>query len=280
MTAPPHSPADAGAPPGSAAVAAPAAARRPGIGARLVSLVGELLILAGAVVGLYVVWQLFYTDVTAAREQQEVLETLDWAYTGEIEAEEPGDPAEPAGPLVIADADKQSPDTAPVMEEPEFRTTFATLYVPRWGTDYVKPISEGVTRREVLDVLGIGHYPGTGMPGELGNFAISAHRTTYGKPFNRIAELEHGDALVVQTQEAWYVYRVTDDSIVLPHQVEVIAPVPGQPGAAPDGHYITLTTCHPMFSAAERYIVHGELEYWAPVGDAVPAEILEEVAQP
>ena len=257
--------------------AAPSAARRPGIGTRLISLVGELLIVAGAVIGLYVVWQLFYTDVTAAREQQEVLETLDWAYTGEITADEP---AEPEGPLVIADADKQSPDTAPVMEEPEFLTTFATLYVPRWGTDYVKPVSQGVTRREVLDVLGIGHYPGTAMPGELGNFAISAHRTTYGKPFNRIAELEHGDPLVVQTEEAWYVYRVTDDSIVLPHQVEVIAPVPGQPGAAPDGHYITLTTCHPMFSAAERFIVHGELEYWAPVGDAVPAEILEEVSQP
>ena len=276
MSAPPHSPADAGAPPGSAAAAAPAA-RRPGFGTRLISLVGELLIVAGAVIGLYVVWQLFYTDVTAAREQQEVLETLDWAYTGEITADEP---AEPEGPLVIADADKQSPDTAPVMDEPEFLTTFATLYVPRWGTDYVKPISQGVTRREVLDVLGIGHYPGTAMPGELGNFAISAHRTTYGKPFNRIAELEHGDPLVVQTEEAWYVYRVTDDSIVLPHQVEVIAPVPGRPGVAPDGHYITLTTCHPMFSAAERFIVHGELEYWAPVGDALPAEILEEVAQP
>ena len=277
MSAPPHSPADAGTPPGSATAAAPAAARRPGIGTRLISLVGELLIVAGAVIGLYVVWQLFYTDVTAAREQEEVLETLDWAYTGEITADEP---AEPEGPLVIADADKQSPDTAPVMDEPEFLTTFATLYVPRWGTDYVKPISQGVTRREVLDVLGIGHYPGTAMPGELGNFAISAHRTTYGKPFNRIAELEHGDPLVVQTEEAWYVYRVTDDSIVLPHQVEVIAPVPGRPGVAPDGHYITLTTCHPMFSAAERFIVHGELEYWAPVGDALPAEILEEVAQP
>ncbi|WP_062528012.1 class E sortase [Demequina rhizosphaerae] len=250
---------------------------RAGIGTRLIALVGELLIIAGAVIGLYVVWQLFYTDVIAGKEQEHVLETLDWAYTEPIVA---ADAEEDSGPEVIPVGARMPPETAPVMDEPAFATTFATFYVPRWGTDYVKPISEGVTRAEVLDVLGIGHYPGTGMPGEYGNFAISAHRTTYAKPFNRIAELERGDALVVQTEEAWYVYRVTDDLIVYPTQVEVIAPRPGEIGAAPDGYYITLTTCHPMYSAAERYIVHGELEYWAPTGIGVPPEILEEIPQP
>jgi len=250
---------------------------RPSVGNRLIALMGELFIIAGAVIGLYVMWQLFYTDITAEREQQEVLEELDWAYTEPVVAAEA---AEDDGPQVLPEEAKQSPDSAPVMDEPDFGTTFATMYVPRWGTDYVKPITQGVTRREILDVLGIGHYPGTAMPGGLGNFAISAHRTTYGKPFNRIAEVQEGDALVIQTEDAWYVYRVTDYSIVLPNQVEVIAPVPGDPAAAPDGHYITLTTCHPMYSAAERYIVHGELEYWATTGFGVPAEILEEVPQP
>ena len=47
----------------------------------------------------------------------------------------------------------------------------------------------GVTRARTLDPIGIGHYPGTKMPGEVGNFAVAAHRTTWGKPFNRIAEL-------------------------------------------------------------------------------------------
>ncbi|WP_062464985.1 class E sortase [Demequina soli] len=251
---------------------------RAGIGTRLVSLVGELLILAGALLGLYVVWELFYTDVIAGKEQDQVLESLDWAYdaTAPITA----DAAQDTGPATIPTEARMSPDTAPVMDEPAFLTTFATLYVPRWGTDYVKPVSEGVDRQQVLDVLGIGHYPGTGMPGALGNFAISAHRTTYAKPFNRIAELQQGDALVVQTKDAWYVYRVTDHLIVDPHQVEVIAPQPGEIGAEPTGHYITLTSCHPMFSAAQRYIVHGELEYWAPTGDGVPPEILEEIPQP
>lgn len=260
---------------------APAPRRRGGTAFdRTLALVGELLIIAGVVVGLYVVWQLFYTDVVADREQAEILDNLDWAYHPTTEpVTAPSATADP-GPVVIADADKQSPDTAPVMEEPAFATTFATLYVPRWGTDYVKPISEGTTRKEILDVLGIGHYEGAAMPGALGNFAISGHRTTYGKPFNRVAELVEGDALVVQTADAWYVYRVTEHLIVDPHQVEVIAPKPGDPGAAPDDHYITLTSCHPMYSAAQRYIIHGVLEYWAPVGDAVPAEILEEVPQP
>ncbi|WP_062306006.1 class E sortase [Demequina subtropica] len=255
---------------------APEPPRRPSIGTRLISLIGELCIIAGAVIGLYVLWQLFYTDIVADREQAEVVDGLDWAYTGPITAGEGAD----EGPLVIPAELHLSPDTAPVMDEPAFGETFATFYVPRWGTDYVKPISEGVTRTEILDVLGIGHYPDTGMPGAVGNFAISAHRTTYGKPFNRIAELQDGDALVVQTEEAWYVYRMTDDLIVQPTQVEVIAPNPYDPTAAADAQYITLTTCHPMFSAAERYIVHGELEYWAPTGNGVPPEILEEIPQP
>src|SRR4029079_1394063 len=97
---------------------------------------------------------------------------------------------------------KLSPDTAPVMDEPKFGTTFATFYVPRWGEDYVKPSSEGVDRNKILDRVGIGHYPHAGMPGALGNFAISAHRTTYGKPFNRIAEIKKGDPLIGQTKEA------------------------------------------------------------------------------
>lgn len=246
-----------------------AAPRRQPKWAAVVGLLGELLIIAGVVLGLYVVWQLFYTDIEANNTQQEVVDSLDWVAPISADDSE--------GPTVIPDEMKFDPDSAPVMEEPAYAETFATMHVPRWGNDYVKPISEGVTRHDVLDTLGIGHYPGTGMPGALGNFAISAHRTTYGKPFNLIAELEKGDALVIETEEAWYVYRVTEWEIVQPNQVEVIAPVPNQPGAEPDDHYITLTSCHPMFSAAERWITHGTLEYWAPHEAGVPAEILEDV---
>lgn len=236
----------------------------------IVGLLGELLMVTGVVLGLYVVWQLFYTDIEANATQQEIVEGLDWVAP--IEEESDG------GVTIIPDNLKLDPDSAIAMDEPGLAETFATMYVPRWGYDYVKPISQGVTRTDVLDTLGIGHYPGTGMPGALGNFAISAHRTTYGKPFNKIADLKEGDALVIETKEAWYVYRVTEWEIVQPTQVEVIAPVPNQSGAAPDNRYITLTTCHPMYSAEQRWITYGELEYWAPHDAGLPAEIVEDAS--
>jgi sortase A len=246
-------------------------ARASGGGHRWVALAGELMIIVGALLGLYVVWQLFYTDIEANQIQDQTVQDLDWAYTPPITAGTTTSDEQ----LTIPDEFKLSPDTAPDMEEPAFATTFATLYVPRWGEDYVKPISEGVDRHKILDRLGIGHYERTAMPGGLGNFAISAHRTTYGKPFNRIAELKKGDYLIVQTEDAWFVYKVTGHEIVRPTDVQVIAPVPDDPGAEPDNHYITLTSCHPMYSAAQRYVVHGVLEYWSPVGYGVPQELLE-----
>ena len=127
----------------------------------------------------------------------------------------------------------------------------------------------------MLDVLGIGHYEGTAMPGGVGNFAVAGHRTTYAKPFNRIAELQVGDPLVVRTTDnIWYVYRVTSTRDRRARRTsQVIAPVPGDPGATPTERMITLTTCHPMFSARERFIVHGVLDYWAPAADGIPAEL-------
>ncbi|WP_225755746.1 class E sortase [Actinotalea sp. Marseille-Q4924] len=250
-------------------------------GARVVGVVGELLITLGALLALFVVWQLFWTDVVAERAQDQVVQELGWARTAD---DAPGGGGqEPAPAVPAAPAPEEAPaetperrDAAPVLAEQPHATTFATLAVPRWGPDYVQPISEGVTRRDVLDVLGIGHYPGTAMPGEVGNFAVAAHRVTYGKPFNRVAELQVGDPLVVQTQDAWYVYRVSSTQIVLPQEVDVIAPVPDQPDAEPTQAMITLTTCHPMFSARERFIVHGELDYWMPTDAGTPVELTGE----
>ena len=240
-----------------------------GAASRVLSLVGELMIIVGGVLALYVVWQLFYTDLAANAVQEQTVQSLPWAYTPPITAPTDNGPS----PQTIPDELKLSPDTAPDVKEPAFGTTFATFYVPRWGPKYIKPISEGTDRHKILDRLGICHYVNTAMPGELGNFAISAHRTTYAKPFSNIDKLRKGDYLIVQTKTAWYVYRVTSHEIVLPTAVKVIAPVPNHLGAAPDNHYITLTSCHPKFSAAERYVVHGELEYWSPVGNGVPAEL-------
>jgi len=162
-----------------------------------------------------------------------------------------------------------------VLAEPAEATTFATLRVPRWDPDAVLPVSQGTSRSRVLDRLGVGHYAGTAMPGEVGNVALAGHRVTYGRPFHRIEELALGDALVVQTADAWYVYRVTGTAVVGPADVEVVAPVPGDPDAAPTRALMTLTTCHPTYSARERYVVHAELDSWLPVADGVPVELTD-----
>lgn len=267
MTAPARTPSQAGE-------AAPE--RHAGGRERLsvIGVIGELLILAGLLLGLFVVWQLFYTDVQGERAQQEVVDDLDWVDPG-VDDVVQGVSAAESDVQTIPDDLKFTDVDPPAMDYPGYTETFATMMVPRWGEDYVKPISEGVTRHDVLDPLGIGHYPDTALPGQVGNFAISGHRTTYGKPFADVADLERGDSLIIQTEDAWFVYHVESWEIVQPTQVEVIAPVPGNPGAAPTERLITLTTCHPKFSAAQRWIVYGELDYWAPTGNGVPEELLE-----
>jgi sortase A len=241
--------------------------RRGGVVGSVVGFVGELLITAGVFLGLFVVWQLWWTDVQADRVHTEVMAAQDWPDPPVVQADD--------GPAVASEHRGEPP----VLDEPPLEDVFARFYVPAWGADYVEPIAQGVDKASVLDRLGIGHYPGTAMPGGLGNFALAGHRTTYGKPFHRVAELEAGDALVVRTKDTWYVYRMTEHLIVWPNQVEVVSPVPGLMPGEPipelTQRFITLTACHPMYSAAQRYIIHGELDYWAPVSEGTPAELLD-----
>lgn len=242
--------------------------RRPSRGGGVVlgavGVLGELLITAGVLLLAFLAWQLWWTDVESNREQAQLVQEEGW--------DEPLAPLEAAdGPAIVT----PRYDEPPVLDEPEYLTTFASMRVPRWDGEPTRTITQGTDRPNVLNPLGVGHYEGTAMPGGVGNFSLAAHRTTYGKPFNRIAELQEGDPVVVWTEDTWYVYRVTSSQIVMPDDVQVIAPVPDQPDAEPTERFITLTTCHPMFSARERYVVHGVLDYWAPVSEGVPAELAE-----
>lgn len=247
----------------------------------ILGITGEVLVTAGVLLALYVVWQLFYTDVQSGRSQSAALDAIEWAEPVRVPSivadagDAPEDTPGVSVQLIPEDQKVYSPEGAPVLSSPAIATTFATLHVPRWGTDYVKPISEGTSREQVLDKLGIGHYQSTAMPGAVGNFAVAGHRTTYGKPFSDINTLEVGDALVVQTEAAWYVYRVTGSTIETPDYIAAIAPVPGTPGETATAASITLTSCHPKFSAEKRFIVWGELEYWAPTGLGYPSELVE-----
>ncbi|MFF5208583.1 class E sortase [Streptosporangium sp. NPDC000396] len=134
----------------------------------------------------------------------------------------------------------------------------AMLRIPRLGRHYRYAVVEGVGWEQLR--RGPGHYPGTALPGKNGNFALSGHRTTYGAPFERIDELRRGDPIVVDAREGHYTYRVTGRRVVKPTAVEFIAPVPGRPGREPADARITLSTCHPKYSAARRLVVFGELD--------------------
>ncbi|MBA9002216.1 sortase A [Actinomadura cellulosilytica] len=133
----------------------------------------------------------------------------------------------------------------------------ATIRIPRLGEDYRYVIVEGVGPKDLRK--GPGHYPGSAMPGQVGNFVVSGHRTTYSAPFNGIDRLRDGDRILIDTRATQYVYEVTGRRIVRPTAVEVTAPVPFRPGARPTERLITLTTCHPKYSAAKRLVVFGEL---------------------
>ncbi|MFI6324696.1 class E sortase [Nonomuraea sp. NPDC050556] len=134
----------------------------------------------------------------------------------------------------------------------------ALLRIPRLGRDYHYAVVEGVDEEHLKQ--GPGHYPGTALPGQVGNFVVSGHRTTYGAPFNRIDELERDDEIVVEAREARYTYRVTSQQVVEPTDVDVVAPVPGKPDISAIRPMITLSTCHPEYSAAQRLIVYGVLK--------------------
>jgi sortase A len=235
----------------------------------LLGVVGELLVVLGVLLGLFVVWQVWWTDVEVRSSLSERLARVEGS------AEPVG--AAPAPTTAAAPIPRRTPP--PVLPPPEpLGTTFASLRVPAWGAEYAVPISEGVDRAVVLDRLGVGHYPRTAMPGGQGNFALAGHRVGFGRPFSRIADLVPGDALVVRTRDTWYVYLVTTSHVVPPTEVDVVAPVPGQPDAEPTTAAITLTTCHPLFSVRERFVVHGVLDYWLPASGPPPVEVTAPLA--
>ena len=98
---------------------------------------------------------------------------------------------------------------------------------------------------------GPGHYPQTPFPGAGGTTAIAGHRTTYLAPLRHIDSLHRGDRITVEMPYATLTYRVQGSDVVDPHRVDVVDPVGYE--------RLVLSACHPLYSAAERYIVFARL---------------------
>lgn len=94
---------------------------------------------------------------------------------------------------------------------------------------------------------GPGHYPGTPLPGQPGNAAIAGHRTTYAAPFYNLNELQAGDPITVQTVQGTFHYAVTQNTIVAPTDSAVLDSTATSE--------LTLTTCNPRYSSAQRLVV-------------------------
>lgn len=115
-------------------------------------------------------------------------------------------------------------------------------------------VGEGVGKQQ-LD-RGPGHFPGSALPGQAGNFAIAGHRTTHGAPLADLDRLRPGDEIHVTDRAGQrHLYRVLEQRIVNPADTWVVGPDPlgrGRPT-------LTLTTCHPRYSARQRLVVWAEL---------------------
>lgn len=226
--------------------------------------IGELLLALGIGTALFVVWQLWISDALMAAELTGEADqlTAQWAE------------AEPSATPGDKDAE---PATAPPvkMAQPADAEKFATLRIPRFGSDYNFLIAGGVSRARTLDPIGIGHYPTTAMPGEAGNFAVAAHRTAFGgAAFNRIGQLRVGDAVVVETKDGWYTYRFRNLEYVHPSSSDVLWPVP-QFSEDPKDRYLTMTSCSPLWGSAERIIAFSTFESFTPRSEGQPRSLTD-----
>lgn len=236
------------------------ARRRSGAGWQALGVFAEILLTLAALCALYIAWQMWWTGVQSEHTQQQQWQSVGWS-----------DPSKGGGQTAIAEAQPGDPPVQP--ENASNGDLVAQIYLPRFGDQWRRNIVQG-TDADQLNKHGLGHYPGTQMPGELGNMAVAGHRNGYGQPLGDVDRLQSGDAMVVRTKDYWYVYRYTTYKIVLPDQVAVIASNPDSPDSPPTKRMLTLTTCEPKYSTpTHRWISYGEFSYWAKVSDGVPKEL-------
>lgn len=231
---------------------------------------GELLITFGAVILLYVAYSLWFTNSLA----EVTTRSTSADFLAEIE-ERKGQPGADRPPLADGLQTSGSTSDSELSDDDEFVPVepFALLYIPRLEADvWEEPLVSGIGYRALAS--GVGHYPSTELPGEVGNFAIAGHRATNGEPFAYFENLQAGDRVYVQTLEGWFEYELVRDKIIQEDEVWVLGDSPEGQGFEPGSRLITLTTCHPRWNSYQRWAWWGELVATYPLSDT-PAEILE-----
>ena len=218
---------------------------------KVLTALGRTFISAGVIVFLFVGYQLWGTNISEARAQDDLQKDT---------AELFGDPATStttAAPT-LGETPPTTKNTTPAPPPAPQGEAVAMMKIP--SINLTKAVVEGTSVDDLKK--GPGHYTGTPLPGQPGNASLAGHRTTYGAPFNRIGELKNGDLIEVTTRQGSFNYRVTGQQVVDPSNVSVLNPTTDD--------RLTLTTCHPKYSAAKRLIVTAKLD--TSPAPAAPAE--------
>ena len=230
--------------------------------AKVLNLVGRACITAGVLILLFVAYQLWGTGIREAQAQNRLekefknrLATTSTTVTTVTTAPPASSNSDTINTLPPVTA---PPNPTPVAEG----EAIGQIQIPRIGLDAI--VVEGVGDDDLKS--GPGHYPSTPEPGQKGNAAVAGHRTTYGAPFGSIDELQPNDEITVTTVQGKFTYAVMKQNdgsghiIVNPEQTEVLNEVPGK-------NTLTLTACHPKYSASQRIIVFAQLK-----GQPLPAQ--------
>jgi sortase A len=225
--------------------------------ARVLGAVGRTCITAGVLILLFVAYQLWGTGIRTAQAQNRLEDDFEEALA-EAEQTTTTSTTEP-------DPNDDDPPTVPATPPAEIGSPVAKIEIPEIGVDW--HVVEGVSLTELKK--GPGHFPQTPMPGQEGNAAIAGHRTTYGAPFHRLDELEKGDEITVTTLQGVFTYEVAETIIVRPWQTDVLEDK--------GDNRLTLSACHPKYSARERIIVVSKL---AADEEPLPRPTISEDAPP
>jgi sortase A len=209
---------------------------------------GRVLITVGLLLLLFVAYQLWGTGIYEARAQDQLRSQLDRTLQS-------------SGATTTTATTAPGPSTATtaprtVALNPTKGDALALIDIPKIGIN--KVVVEGVDVDDLRKAPG--HYPSTSLPGQEGDTAIAGHRTTYGAPFGDLDQLAAGDEITVVTVQGKFHYRVTQQRVVDPSDVSVLDPTPDPAHPGHNLATLTLTTCNPKYSAAQRLVVQAALE--------------------
>jgi sortase A len=203
--------------------------------------VGRVLVAAGIVVLLFVGYELWGTGLHESQGQHKLKRQYD-AMLRQLPRAPTGDQ-----PTLASSVDLPPGKPAPTTRAPQDGSVVGRIQIPAISLDTY--IIEGITKADLEN--GPGHYPSTPLPGQKGNVGIAGHRTTYGHPFGNVDQLHPGDEIDITTVQGHFRYRIFDTIIVDPSDTHVLDYM--------GDNRLTLTSCNPKYSAAQRIVVQAKL---------------------